>query len=123
MLKLTKPKLKKTKKFLDKLSAFDPRNILDDIGRRGVIALSNVTPFDTGDTSRNWSYRIEGTKNQYKLIWSNSEMVEGVPLVILLQYGHATKSGWFIYGRDFINPALKPIYDDLNKRLLKEVRP
>lgn len=123
MIRVTKPSFKKTGKFLRKLQKFDPKSILEEYGRRGVIALANATPKDTGETAAGWDYKVEGGGDRYRIVWTNSKEAGGTPLVLLLQYGHATKSGWFISGRDFINPALKPVYDALNKRLLKEVLP
>ncbi len=120
MIKITKPKFNKTHSFLDKLDKFDARPILEQYGRLGVGALSSATPVDTGETASKWSYKIKGNKKRYKLIWTNSAVVGSAPLVLMLQYGHATKSGYFLSGRDFINPALKPIYDALSKALLEE---
>ncbi len=120
MIKVTKPKFKKTLSFLDRLDKFDARAVLEQYGRLGVGALSAATPVSTGETASKWSYKIKGNRERYKLIWTNSEVAGAAPLVLMLQYGHATKSGYFLSGRDFINPALRPIYDALNKRLLEE---
>lgn len=123
MLKVTKPKFKKTTRYLDRIGRFDPKPILHEFGQRGVNALSNATPVDTGETSRGWSYKIKEGNGVYKLVWTNNVVAGQAPLVLLLQYGHATKSGYYLSGRDFINPALRPIYKDLNKRLREEVSP
>ena len=120
MIKITKPSFKKTFSFLDRLNEFDARLVLEEYGQLGVGALSAATPVDSGITAGSWSYKIKGNKERYKLIWTNSEAAGSAPLVLMLQYGHATKSGYFLSGRDFINPALRPIYDALGKRLLKE---
>jgi hypothetical protein len=120
-ISITKPAFSKTKSRLQKLEKFDARSILEEYGRRGVIALSNATPVDDGSTSRAWTYKVVGNKNRYRIIWSNSEMAGTAPLVLLLQYGHGTRGGTFVSGRDFINPALRPIFDDLAKRLWREV--
>lgn len=120
MISITKPKFKKTFSFLDRIDKFDARRVLEEYGQIGISALASWTPVDTGDTASKWSYKIEGNRERYKLIWSNSEMAGTAPLVLLLQYGHATKSGYFLSGRDFINPALRPVFDSLNKRLLEE---
>jgi hypothetical protein len=120
MITITKPKFSKTQKFFDKLNRFDARPVLEEFGRLGVSALSAATPVDTGKTAGKWSYKIVGNRERYRLIWTNSEIAGRAPLVLLLQYGHATKSGYFLSGRDFINPALRPIYDALNKRLVEE---
>ena len=117
---ISQPKFNKTLSFLDKLDKFDARKTLELYGRLGVGALSAATPVDTGETASKWSYKIKGNRELYKLIWTNSEVVGATPLVLMLQYGHATKSGYFLSGRDFINPALQPIYDALAKALLEE---
>ena len=116
-----KPTFRKTHKYLVKLENFDARAILEKVGRLGVTNLSSGTPFDTGETAQAWSYRITGNRRQYKLRWTNSVLVGQVPLVIILQYGHGTKSGYFVSGRDFINPALKPAYEALHRLLREEV--
>jgi len=121
MIKISKPKFGKTLAYFSKLDRYDPKQILHEYGRMGVQALASATPMDTGETAAKWSYKIKGDKTQYKLIWTNSEMAGSAPLVLLLQYGHATKSGYFLSGIDFINPALKPIYAAMAKRLGQEV--
>ncbi len=115
------PKFKKTYGFLEGLERFDPYKILNKAGKQGVIALSAATPVDSGDAAGSWGYKIEGDKKRYKLIWTNTAMAGRAPLVLILQYGHATKSGYFLSGRDFINPALKSVYDSVNKQLIEEV--
>lgn len=122
MIKIKKkPEFKKTYQYFKKLDAFDPRGILEEFGKRGVSALSNATPLDTGETAQSWSYKVAGNKERYTITWSNNESAGSVPLVVILQYGHATKSGYFLSGRDFINPALRPLYKDLSRRLSKEI--
>jgi len=121
MLKVKTPKFRKTHKFLDKLENHDVRKVLEKYGQEGVAALSRATPKDTGETASKWDYKIEGNRHNYRLIWTNSEMAGRAPLVLMIQYGHATKSGGWFSGEDFINPALKQVYRDLNKALAKEV--
>ena len=121
MIKIKKPKFKKTYKHFNNLDKFDPRKIMEDLGKMGVSNLSSATPVDTGETAQSWSYKVTGNKDRYVIQWSNSVMAGRAPLVLILQYGHATKSGYFISGRDFINPALRPVYTALYKRLREEV--
>ena len=116
-----KPKFKKTYRFFDKVSRFDPKRLLEEYGKQGVSALSAATPVDSGETARAWSYKIEGNKERYTITWSNSVMAGQTPLVLLLQYGHGTRSGYFLSGTDFINPALRPLYKSLAKRLVQEL--
>ena len=120
MIKTTEPNFTKTFAFLEKLAEFDARSVLEQYGQLGVSALSAATPVDTGETASSWSYKITGNKERYKLIWTNFKVAGSAPLVLMLQYGHATKSGYFLSGRDFINPALRPVYDALNEALLEE---
>lgn len=116
-----KPSFKKTLRHFDRMQRLRVKHILNDYGRKGVQALARATPVDTGEASQSWSYKVEGDQKRSTITWYNSAMAGSVPLVIILQYGHATKSGYFLSGRDFINPALKPIYDGLHARLKKEV--
>jgi hypothetical protein len=112
----------KTNKFLKGAQSFDPRVILDYYGRLGVSELSNATPKDTGLTAASWNYKVKITKKGYSIEWTNSNTTStGIPLVILLHYGHGTRSGAYVKGIDFINPALKPILDSIAKKLTKEV--
>lgn len=99
----------------------NPRRILESYGRQGVSALALTTPKDTGLTAHSWSYEIETTRNGYSLTWTNSNIVSGVPVVILIQYGHGTSNGAYVEGRDFINPVIKPIFDKMAENLWKEV--
>lgn len=84
--------------------------ILDKYGQAGVNALSAATPIDSGATASSWYYEITESKGNYTITWSNSNVADGVPIVILIQYGHATKNGGYVQGIDFINPTLKPMF-------------
>ena len=113
---------KKTTKFLNYMSGGKYlENVLKRYGDEGIEALSNATPRDTGKTSESWYYEIEHDKDHCQIAWFNSEMAGGVPLVILIQYGHATKNGGYIQGIDFINPAIRPIFNKILDEVWKEV--
>lgn len=84
---------------------------LDKYGREGVSALSAATPVDTGQTARSWYYKITNTKGTAKITFYNSNIQNGVPIAIILQYGHGTRNGGWVQGRDYINPAIQPIFD------------
>ena len=120
MIKVKVPDFKKTFKFLEKIDKYDPKSILEKYGALGVSALAKATPVDSGETAAGWSYEVKGSRDYYQLIWKNSKMAGTAPLVLLIQYGHATRGGSFVPGRDIINPALIPIYDGLHEELVKE---
>ena len=94
--------------------------ILEKYGQLGVDALSNATPVDSGLTKSSWKY-VVNTSNGYKITWKNTNIVDGVPIAILIQYGHGTSNGHFVEGVDYINPAIKPIFDKLADELWREV--
>ena len=114
MIKITQTgKFEKTTSFLSKCMNDDIRKEMDMWGRHGVTALSAATPKDTGNTASSWSYSISETKDGYKLCWSNSNINKGVNIAVILQYGHATRNGGWVSGNDYINPALRPVYDEI----------
>ena len=94
---------------------------LDQFGKRGVEALSNATPVKTGLAAQSWYYKIIKTKDSTTITFNNSDIENGVPIAIILQYGHATKNGGWVEGRDYINPSIQPIFDELAKNAWKEV--
>lgn len=96
-------------------------SIFKKYAERGLSALINATPKDSGKTASSWSYEIIKSKGKTSIIWSNSNIVNNIPIAVVLQYGHATKSGGFVQGKDYINPALKPIFDEMANELWKEV--
>ena len=94
---------------------------LDKYGREGVAALASATPVDTGLTANSWSYKIENKNGSTILSFHNSNIQNGVPIAIILQYGHATGTGGWVQGRDYINPAIQPIFDKLANEAWREV--
>lgn len=95
--------------------------LLDKYGKLGVQALQDATPRDTGLASSSWNYTIDRSSDGVRLSWSNSDIENGYNVAILIQYGHGTKSGTYVEGRDFINPAMQSIFDNIAKDLWKEV--
>lgn len=87
--------------------------VLDRIGRRGVDALSNATPVDSGATAASWEYEVHRSKHRSEIIFTNSNVNNGVNIAIILQYGHGTGTGGYVAGRDYINPALAKTFDQL----------
>lgn len=94
---------------------------LDKYGREGVVALQHATPKDTGRTAASWSYQITRKNDIITLEFYNSNIQNGIPIAILLQYGHATRNGGFVQGVDFINPSLKPIFERIADNAWKDV--
>jgi len=114
--------LKNTDNFFRSMTELDVRNILARAGQEGLAALASATPEDSGLTSESWSYSVTKTRNGYSISWFNDRVTDGVPVVILLQYGHATRSGGYVVGRDFINPVMRPIFDRILTRITEEVK-
>lgn len=94
---------------------------LDKYGRQGVAALASATPVDSGLTAQSWYYEIENKNGIVKISFHNSNIQNGVPIAILLQYGHATRNGGWIEGKDYINPAIQPVFDDIVHSAWREV--
>ncbi len=110
-----------TEKFLKNAQKVNFKSILEKYGRKGVQALASATPTDTGLTANSWSYNVTINKGSISLMWTNYNTVNGIPVAILLQYGHGTKNGGFVQGIDFINPAIRPIFDKISEELWQEV--
>lgn len=122
MIKITqKGDFRQTRNFLRKITSGDLYKNLDQLAREGVAALSAATPMDSGKTADSWDYTIERTKNKTSIYWTNSNFNDGVSIAVILQYGHATKNGGFVLGRDYINPALRPIFDRIANDAWKEL--
>ena len=122
MIKYTlKGSFKNSEKFFEGIKKLLPQkinSILNEYGRQGVAALQSVTPKDSGTTSDSWSYSLI----PMGIVWSNSNTTnEGTPIAILLQYGHGTRDGGYVQGRDYINPAVRPIFDKIADACWKEV--
>ena len=112
---------KKTSMFLKKAKEAEFLNRLDSVARQGVSALASATPVDSGETASSWDYEIVRTKNGAKIYWTNSNINKGVPVAILIQYGHITDNGAYVQGTDFINDAIRPIFDEIAESAWKEV--
>lgn len=112
---------KRTDDFLAKLLKLDIRSVLESYGQQGVIALSGATPVESGLTRASWGYDVTVTPISAKITWTNSHVEKGAPIAILLQYGHGTGTGGFVQGRDYINPALRPIFDKIADNVWKAV--
>lgn len=112
---------KKTEKFLKKSFGKDYMGVLSKYGQIGVDALSAATPVDSGATASSWKYEIIQNQSNLSVVWKNTNIVNGLNIAVILQYGHATRNGGYVEGRDYINPALRPIFDELANAAWKEV--
>lgn len=111
-----------TKKFFERCKNLFHLGILDQYGREGVDALAMATPVRTGKTAASWRYRVVNNRTELRIEWINDNTtVDGIPIVVLIQYGHGTGRGGYVVGRDFINPAIQPIFDKIADDLWKEV--
>lgn len=111
----------KATRYLERVKEAIHLGMLDKYGREGVAALSSATPIDSGKTASSWSYEIVNSKGVAKIIFNNSNINQGVPIAIILQYGHGTGTGGWVQGRDYINPAIQPIFDKIVNEAWKEV--
>ena len=110
-----------TDSFLRRATSSFIISILSKYGEEGVQALQNATPVDTGETAKSWYYELEKTPTSYAIIWGNSNVVNDTPVAVLIQVGHGTSTGGYVSGRDYINPALRPIFDRIAAEAWKEV--
>ena len=113
----------RTEQFFKRAQRLDPINVLHSHGRAGVAALAEATPEDSGLTSQSWRYEVVKTDGGYRVDWMNDNVSPGGAIVaILLQYGHATRGGTYVYGRDYVNPAMASIFDSIADSIWKEVQ-
>ena len=117
-----KGNFKKTRKFLKRCSNLQLDDLLDQYGKEGVEALARAPPKDTGKTAASWSNAVHKSDGRSTITWSNSNIVDGVPIAVILQYGHGTRNGGYVEGVDYINPAMRPIFERIAQRAWGEVR-
>ena len=110
-----------TTKFLEKAKNVFRNNKFDQYGQQGVAALESATPKDSGETANSWYYTIKKTVSGVTISFNNKHIEQGVPIAIILQYGHGTGTGGWVEGRDYINPAIRPIFDKIADEAWKEV--
>ena len=122
MVRIThKGNFNNTERFLKGATKIKYRRILEKYAKEGVKALASATPVDSGITSNCWDYELKVGQGFYSISWTNSNVVDGVPIAIILQYGHGTGTGGYVQGRDYINPAIQPIFDKISESLWREV--
>lgn len=111
----------KLTRYFERLKEVARLSILDKYGREGVAALESATPVETGRTAKSWFYKIEHSSGAATITFGNSNVNKGVNIAIILQYGHGTGTGGWVEGRDYINPAIQPIFDKIVDEAWKEV--
>ena len=111
----------KTMRYLERAKEAVHLGVLDKYGQAGVAALASATPVDTGLTANSWYYETEHTATSAAITFKNSNIQNGVPIAIILQYGHGTRNGGYVQGRDYINPAIQPIFDQIANEVWREV--
>ena len=111
----------KLNRYLERVKESAKIGVLDKYGREGVAALASATPVETGKTASSWYYDIKRQNGSVSLEFKNSNIKDGVPIAVILQYGHGTGTGGWVQGRDYINPAIQPIFDKIADSAWKEV--
>ena len=111
----------KLSRYIEKAREAAKIGILDKYGREGVAALASATPVKTGKTASSWVYEINRQNGSVSIVFKNTNIVTGVPIAIILQYGHGTGTGGWVEGRDYINPAIQPIFDEIANKAWREV--
>lgn len=111
----------RTTRYFEKVKKTSHAINFEEFGKRGVAALAAATPVDTGETANSWYYEITKKKGSVTISFCNSKVEDGVPIAIILQYGHGTQSGGWVQGRDYINPAIQPIFDEILNDAWREV--
>jgi hypothetical protein len=112
---------KRTESFLQKMARGDFFRQVDSLAARGVAALSAATPVESGLAANSWSYTVEKSGANCTITWYNTDVETGFPVAIMLQYGYSTGTGGYVVGRDYINPAMRPIFDQLQTAVWKAV--
>ena len=118
----SKGSFSRSKRLLKKMSQTEIEKSLAAYGERGVELLSSATPIRSGLTANSWSYEIENSSGSARIVWTNSNIVgEKYNLAILIQYGHGTGTGGYVTGIDYINPTLRPLFEEMANSIWKEV--
>lgn len=112
---------KSTEQFLQKAVKLNILDILKSAGQEGVAALSSATPTDTGLAAGSWGFDVSARNGKYAIYWTNTDVETGFPVAIMLQYGYGTGTGGYVQGRDYINPAMAPIFDRIAERVWRAV--
>ncbi len=112
---------KMTRNWFDRMTKLDLALIMNQFGKEGVSALKAATPSKSGETAASWDYEVTRKGNNWKITWTNSHVNKGANIAVLIQYGHGTRNGGYVVGRDYINPAIRPVFDKIAAKAWKEV--
>lgn len=112
---------KLTRNWFDRMTKLDLALIMNQFGKEGVSALAAATPSGSGLTSKSWNYEVTRKGNNWKITWTNSNVNKGANIAVLIQYGHGTRNGGYVVGRDYINPAIRPVFDKIAQKAWKEI--
>lgn len=112
---------KKLDDYLRRVARINIPSVLESCGQMGVSALSSATPIETGRAAHSWDYKVSSSGGNYEIAWTNSDTENGFPVVIMLQMGHGTGTGGYVQGRDFINPAIEPVFKAIADKVWKAV--
>lgn len=122
MIKFTeKGDFSNTERYLSRLKTLELNAILNKYGTLGVNILSNATPVESGETAQSWYFTVVQRPGYYSIRWHNRHENDGVPIAVILQYGHGTGTGGYVQGRDYINPAVRPLFEEMLDQAWKEV--
>jgi len=116
-----KGSFKNVETFLERMKRGDQFKALEQYGPKGVAVLRDATPKESSETANSWTYQIIKKPGYFAIAWHNSHVKDGIPIAVLLQYGHGTRAGGYVQGRDYINPALRPIFDQIAADMWKVV--
>jgi len=111
----------RTQEFLQSVKRINILSIMETCGEEGVAALTSATPVDTGLAAGSWSYDVNANNGVYTIYWTNTDVENDFPVAIMLQYGYSTGTGGYVQGRDYINPAIKPIFDEIETKVWRAV--
>ena len=111
----------RTDSFLNRLLHRDIGSLIEGYAQEGVDALAAATPEDTGLTAESWNYEVSQNGSNWTITWTNSNLHEGVPIAILLEFGHGTGTGGYVQGRDYINPAIRPVFESIANKVWEAV--
>lgn len=111
----------RTQEFLQNVKRINILSIMESCGEEGVAALTSATPVDTGLAAGSWSYDVNANNGVYTIYWTNTDVENDFPVAIMLQYGYSTGTGGYVQGRDYINPAIKPIFDEIETKVWRAV--